>query len=162
MSSVAEIIQFNRLRQDNERKAGGIMNTTIYLRGKAVRVELSAAAERALAQRSVPLYVEVQLIFGCMIAKRVWFRDETVMEAVPVIPTLSVWFRPARYEKACSFDDIDGGAVASDFPLAVDRKLFVPDALHIDHRAGKWVGDFTYSMDAFRAQKAVLDRARQE
>jgi hypothetical protein len=159
MSSTAEIIQFNRLRQDNERKAGGTMNTTIYLHGKAVRVELSAAAERALAKRIEPLYVEVQLIFGCMIAKRVWFRDEMVEGAVPVIPTLSVWFRPARYEKACSFDDIDGGAVASDFPLAVDRRLFVPDVLHIDYRAGKWVGDFTYSMDAFRTHKAVLDRA---
>ncbi|MHB8697633.1 MAG: hypothetical protein ACYC9J_06270 [Sulfuricaulis sp.] len=138
------------------------MKTTIHLHGKAVRVELSAAAERVLAQRRAPLYVEVQLIFGCMIAKRVWFRDEKVEGAVPVIPTLSVWFRPARYEKACSFDDIDGGAMASDFPLAVDRKLFVPDVLRIDHRAGKWVGDFTYSMDAFRVQNSALDRARTE
>jgi len=138
------------------------MNTTIYLHGKAVRVELSAAAERALARRSAPLYAEVQLIFGCMIAKRVWFRDATVNGAVPVVPKLSVWFRPARYEKACSFDDIDGGAVASDFPMAVDRKRFVPDALHIDFRGGKWVGDFTYSMDIFRAQNAALDRARME
>ncbi len=131
------------------------MNTTICLHGKAVRVELSAVADRALAQRNEPLYVEIQLIFGCMIAKRVWFRDATVNEAVPVIPKLSVWFRPARYEKACSFDDIDGGAVASDFPMAVDRKRFVPDALRIDYRAGKWVGDFTYSIDTFRAQNAV-------
>ena len=138
------------------------MYITIYLHGKAVRVELSATAKRALEQRNAPLCAEVQLIFGCMIAKRVWFRDETVKEAVPVIPELSVWFRPARYEKACSFDDIDGGAVASDFPMSVDRKHFVPDALHIDYRAGKWVGDFTYSIDAFRAQNAVLDRARVE
>lgn len=136
------------------------MNTTIYLHEKAVRVELSAAAQRALAQRSATLYVEVQLIFGCMIAKRVWFRDATVEGAVAVVPKLSVWFRPARYEKACSFDDIDGGAVASDFPLAVERKRFVPDLVRIDYRAGKWVGDFTYSMGAFRALNAPLDRDR--
>ena len=157
MSTTAEIIKPNRLRQGMARIARGRMNTTIYLHGKAVCVELSAAAERALARRSTPLYAEVQLIFGCMIAKRVWFRDESVKGAVPVVPNLSVWFRPARYEKACSFDDIDAGAVASDFPMAVDRKGFVPDALRIDYRAGKWVGDFTYSMDVFRVQNAALD-----
>lgn len=44
----------------------------------------------------------------------------------------------------------------------MDRKRFVTDSLNIDYRAGKWVGDFTYSIDDFRAQKAVLDRARME
>ena len=136
------------------------MNTTIQLYGKPVRVELSAAAERALAQRSAPLCAEVQLIFGCMVAKRVWFRDEANKDAVPVNQKLSVWFRPARYEKACSFDEIDGGAVASDFPMAVDRKGFVPDMVRIDYRAGKFVGDFTYSMDIFRTQNTALEPSR--
>lgn len=131
------------------------MHTTIHLHGKAVRVELSAAAERALARRDAPLYAEVQLIFGCMIAKRVWFRDEQVTDAVAVVPNLHVWFRPARYAKSCSFDDIDAGAVASDFPMAMDRAHFVPDALRVDYRAGKWIGDFTYSMD-IRARTAAL------
>ena len=133
------------------------MNTTIQLYGKPVRVELTTAAERALEKRAEPLYTEVQLIFGCMVAKRVWFRDEANKDAVPVTPKLSVWFRPARYERACSFDDIDGGAVASDFPMAVDRKGFVPDVVHIDYRAGKWVGDFTYSMDVYRTQNTALE-----
>ena len=136
------------------------MNVTIELYGKPVCVELSAAAERALAQRSSPLYAEVQLIFGCMIAKRVRFRDEANENAVTVTPKLSMWLRPARYEKACSFDDIDGGAMASDFPMVVDRKGFVPDVVHIDYRSGKWVGDFTYSMDIFRKQIAALELPR--
>jgi hypothetical protein len=136
------------------------MNTTIQLYGKLVRVELSAAAERALAKRTEPLYAEAQLIFGCMVAKRVWFRDEANKDAVPVSPKLSVWFRPARYEKACSFDDIDSGAVASDFPMVVDRMRFVPDVVHIDYHAGKWAGDFTYSMDIFRVQNAALEPPR--
>ena len=132
------------------------MKTVIQLYGKPVHVELSAAAERALTRRTEPLFAEVQLIFGCMVAKRVWFHDEANRDAVPVTPKLSVWFRPARYEKACSFDDIDNGAVASDFPMAVDRMRFVPDVVRIDYRAGKWVGDFTYSMDVFRAQHAAI------
>lgn len=133
------------------------MNTTIQLYGKPVRVELSAAAERALSKRTSPLFAEIQLIFGCMIAKRVWFRDEAVENAVPVNPKLNVWFRPARYQKACSFDDIDNGAEASDYPVVGDRRRFVPDVLFIDYRAGKWIGDFTYSMDVFRAQQAFRD-----
>ena len=35
-----------------------MMNTTIYLHGKAVRVELTGAAERALAERTAPLFAE--------------------------------------------------------------------------------------------------------
>jgi hypothetical protein len=136
------------------------MIATIQLYEKSVRVELSASAERALERRTQPLYAEVQLIFGCMVAKRVWFRDEAVKGAVAVTPKLSLWFRPARYEKACSFDEIDGGAVASDFPMAVDRKGFVPDVVRIDFRAGKWVGEFTYSMDVFRVQNVALESSK--
>ncbi len=134
------------------------MIVTIQLHDKPVRVELSAAAERALVRRAEPLYAEVQLIFGCMIAKRVWFRDEAVENAVPVNSKLSVWFRPARYEKACSFDEIDSGAEAFDYPMVVDRKGFVPDVLSIDYRAGKFVGDFTYSMDLYREQNSRLEQ----
>jgi hypothetical protein len=136
------------------------MIVTIQLHGKPVRVELSAAAESALAKRRHLLFAEVQLIFGCMIAKRVWFRDEAVENAVPVNSKLNVWFRPARYAKACSFDDIDNGAEASDYPVVGDRGRFVPDLLSIDYRAGKWVGDFTYSMDVFRAQGMELEQPR--
>jgi hypothetical protein len=136
------------------------VNATVHLYGKPVRVELSVAAERALAKRTAPLYAEVQLIFGCMVAKRVWFHDEANKDAVPVTPKLRLWFRPARYEKACSFDDIDNGAVASDYPMVAARRRFVPDMVHIDYRAGKWVGDFTYSMDVFRAQNTVLEPPR--
>jgi len=136
------------------------MNTTIQLYGKPVRVALSAAAERALEKRAAPLFAEVQLIFGCMVAKRVWFRDEANPDAVPVAPMLNMWFRPARYARACSFDEIDGGAEASDYPMVGDRRRFVPDVVSIDYRAGKWVGDFTYSMDLYRAQNAALEQSR--
>lgn len=131
------------------------MIATIELHGKTVCVELSAAAERALARRHAPLYAEVQLIFGCMVAKRVWFREEAVASAVPVTPRLRVWFRPARYAKACSFDDIDNGAEASDYPMVGDRGRFVPDRLYIDFRGGKWLGDFTYSLELFREKNVA-------
>ena len=135
------------------------MIATIQLCGKPVRLELSGAAERALERRAAPLFVEVQLIFGCMVAKRVRFHDEANKDAVFVTPMLGVWFRPARYARACSFDEIDNGAVASDYPMAVERKRFVPDVVQVDHRAGKWIGDFTYSLDVFRQQRDTLTPA---
>jgi hypothetical protein len=131
------------------------MNTTIYLHGKPVRVDLTGAAERALAGRIAPLVAEVQLIFGCLIAKRVWFRDQANKEAVAVTPKLGVWFRPVRYDKSCGFEEIDNGAVASDYPLAVEPGRFVPDVVRIDHRAGKWLGDFTYSMEVFVVKRTA-------
>ncbi len=123
------------------------MNTTVFLHGKPVRLELSRAAQHALARRSTPLYAEVQLIFGCRIAKRVGFREEAVDGAVPVTPQLSVRFRPVCYAKSCSFDAIDNGALASDYPLVGERRRFVPDLVRIDYRGGKWRGDFTYTRD---------------
>jgi hypothetical protein len=39
--------------------------------------------------------------------------------------------------------------------MVVERGRFVPDVVRINHRAGKWLGDFTYSKDVFRAQEAV-------
>ena len=43
-----------------------------------------------------------------------------------------------------------------DYPMVAGRKNFVPDVVHIDYRAGKWTGGFTYSMDVFRAQNPLL------
>jgi hypothetical protein len=130
------------------------MKTVITLHGKPVQVELSDAAETELRKRTTPLYAEAQLIFGCMIAKRVWFRDEAVEHAVFVAPNFRVWFRPVRYAKSCSFDDIDSGAEASDYPMVADLKRFVPDALTVNYRAGKWIGDFTFSLDLLRARRS--------
>lgn len=137
-----------------------MIRTTATLYAKNISIELSDSAVVGLAKRSQPLYAEVQLIFGCMIAKRVWFSDEAVEAAVPVIENLYIWFRPARYEKACSFAAIDSGAIASDYPMVVDRKRFVPDRVSIDFQGGQWLGNFTYSTDLNRSQNPIASSIR--
>lgn len=135
------------------------MITTVSLHGKTVRIEISEAAQRMLKRRARPLMAEVNLVFGCMLAKRVWFRETIHSEAVPVVEGLSVWFRPVAYAKTCSFDDIDAGAEAHDYPMVADRGRFTPDALFIDYRRGRWCGDFTYSralMEALNTPAAAL------
>jgi hypothetical protein len=133
------------------------MEKSVQLYGKTTAVRLTASAERALERRKTPLYAEVQLIFGCMIAKRVWFREEPVDNAAEVTSMLKIWFRPARYAKTCSFDEIDDGAEASDYPMVADPKGFVPDLVTIDYQGGKWKGDFTWSLEARRAAQPVSD-----
>ena len=130
------------------------MEKNIQLQGKTVTVRLTPSAERALERRETPLYAEVQLIFGCMIAKRVWFREQPVDNAAEVSPMLKVWFRPARYAKSCSFADIDkGSAEASDYPMVADPKGFVPDLVTIDFHGNKWRGNFTWSLEARRVSR---------
>ena len=49
------------------------MNIT-YL-GKQIEIRMTPAAGRALAQRSVPLLAEMELLFSCLIRKRVLFSE---------------------------------------------------------------------------------------
>lgn len=120
------------------------MNRAVSLYGKTLQVDLSAAAQRALAERRGPLLAEIHLIFGCMIVKRVRFRETLAGVAVPVTDKLFVNFRPVRYQKSCRLSDIDADENPEDFPLVADRRCYVPDRLAIDFRAGAWRGDFTY------------------
>lgn len=128
------------------------MNRAVSLYGKTLQVDLSAAAQRALAGRRGPLLAEIHLIFGCMIVKRVRFRETLAGVAVPVTDKLFVNFRPVRYQKSCRLSDIDADENPEDFPLVADRRCYVPDRLAIDFRAGAWRGDFTYD----RALSAAL------
>jgi hypothetical protein len=124
------------------------MTLTANLDGKPVAVELSTAAARALARRTRPLMAEIHLIFGCMVAKRVWFTEKLRPDAVPVAQGLSFCFRPVRYERSCRIEGIDKGEASPDYPVVGPRRRFVPDIVFIDYRAGEWVGDFTYDRDA--------------
>lgn len=131
------------------------MIVSAIIEGKQVAVRLSASAARALARRTQPLMAEIHLIFGCMVAKRVWFTEKLRPEAVSVAQGLSICFRPVRYERSCRIDGIDKGEASPDYPVAGPRRRFVPDIVFIDYRAGKWVGDFTYDKDAAARLHAV-------
>ena len=73
---------------------------------------------------------------------------------------LEIWpivLPPADADIVILAGDIDNGAEASDYPVVGDRGRFVPDLLSIDYRAGKFVGDFTYSMDLYRERHFKLE-----
>ncbi|HDO33804.1 MAG TPA: hypothetical protein ENH08_01635, partial [Chromatiales bacterium] len=69
--------------------------TVIDLGGRPLRVEVSRAAQRALAARRTPLLVEMELYFSCLIRKAVRFRDQgDEPDVTPVAGTFVVRFRP--------------------------------------------------------------------
>jgi hypothetical protein len=116
------------------------MNITLV--GKTVEIRLSDNASRALAGRSTPLRVEMELLFSCLIRKRVRFGELDGREATLASDKLAVSFRPVMTH-ACSVKNLQGAPSLDDFPIANPRP-YVPRWLAIDHRQGQWLGEFGY------------------
>jgi hypothetical protein len=113
------------------------------LEGKRFRVTLSAAAQRALAQRSTPLIAEMELYFSCLIRLRVRFYEhDEEANTTPVTPRLSVRFRPVM-SRRCDLHEVKGKSPLGDFPI-VKRTPYVPRWLHLDYKNGEWMGEFGY------------------
>ncbi len=136
------------------------MKSIIHLYDRPVSVQLSSSAARALASLKKPLLIDINLIFGCMVAKRVWFKEEEYADAVQVADNLKVCFRTVRYVKTCRLSDIDNGAESEDFPIVADIKNFVPDWLKVEFSRGQWKGTFGY--DRAIALENVQEKTRED
>lgn len=136
------------------------MKSIIHLYDRPVSVQLSSSALRALDSLKKPLLADINLIFGCMVAKRVWFKEEEYADAVQVAGNLKVCFRTVRYVKTCRLSDIDNGAISEDFPIVADKKNFVPDWLKIDFRKGQWKG--TFGFDRALAQENIQEITQED
>lgn len=118
---------------------------SITLSDKPLEIRLSRAAERALAARATPLLAEMELLFSCLIRKRVRFSDlagQATSAATTADGRLGVRFRPVM-TRVCAVADVDGAPPLDDFPIA-NPKPYVPRWLDIDFRQGAWVGEFGY------------------
>lgn len=124
-------------------RADGLQLDTT-LEGKAFRVTLSDAAQRALAQRSTPLIAEMELYFSCLIRLRVRFYEhDDEASATPVNAQLSVRFRPVM-SRSCDLHEVQGKPPLGDFPI-VKRAPYVPHWLRLDYKKGEWIGEFGYT-----------------
>lgn len=111
--------------------------------GKPVRIELTRAAQRALAQRREPLLAEMELFFSCLIRKRVRFASLPAdSDAVPAGDNLFVRFHPVM-TAVCGKDYAGDEPPMTDFPI-VRQEAFVPHWLAIDCRKGVWQGEFGF------------------
>ncbi|VAW75760.1 hypothetical protein MNBD_GAMMA15-2469 [hydrothermal vent metagenome] len=132
------------------------MNYSVSLQGRQVQVELSRCAENALNTRNQPLVAVVHLIFGCMVAKRVWFKESVEDEVAKVNDKLNLTFNAVRYA-VCSLELIDGGAEPEDFPMVIEKSRFVPDVVRIDYSNKKFLGEFTYQRSKAREEAAAAN-----
>jgi hypothetical protein len=115
----------------------------VVLGARQLAVEISKAAGRELARRSVPLMVEMELYFSCMIRKKVrFYQDAAVGDFIRATDKLSVGFRPVMTQQ-CSMQDVDGSPPLTDFEIKKPAH-FIPQWLRIDYRKGEWRGEFGY------------------
>jgi len=120
------------------------MNYSVILHDKPIRVETSKRAEKELSQRQCPIIADINLIFGCMIAKRVWFKDKVDGGgSVIVSDKLSLSFHTVKYD-VCSFENIDNGGVAEPFYPEKGINKFMPHYIFIDFYKYKFTGEFSF------------------
>jgi len=126
------------------------LQQSIEMDGRTVAIDLSKAASKALAQRSSPLLVEMELYFSCLIRKQVNFRDAAAIDntgdntpaSVVLNEQLHVCFRPVM-TRACGKDYEGDEPPLTDFPI-VNAHAYVPRWLRIDYRKNQWQGEFGY------------------
>jgi hypothetical protein len=115
----------------------------VQLNGKPVAIEWSGAAQAALARRTQPLTLELELYFSCMVKKFVHFH-ESVPErgTIAVSEQLRICFR-AVTSTACSMDVAHrlGRQPEMELDGSVVRKL-APKRVWIDHRRGAWAAEY--------------------
>ena len=119
------------------------MKYLVTLHEKKMQVELSKSASSALHNRDKPIVAVAHLILGCMVAKRVWFKDEAIDDSIPVTDNLRLAFDVVKYAD-CSLPNIDSGTEPEMFPLHKEKRIFVPNYIFIGFRKNSFFGEFTF------------------
>jgi hypothetical protein len=115
----------------------------VQLNGKTVTIEWSRAAQAALARRTQPLTLELELYFSCLVKKFVHFHESVPeRETIAVSDQLRICFR-AVTSTACSMDVAErlGRQPEIELDGRVARKL-APKRVWIDHRHGAWAAEY--------------------
>lgn len=116
------------------------MNITLH--DKSLEIRLTRAAQKALDLRETTLVAEMELLFSCLLRKRVHFGESTE-QSTPVNDRLAVRFKPIMTRR-CSVAEGGAHPPSESFPLENPRP-YVPNWLSIDYRGGEWVGNFGYA-----------------
>lgn len=117
----------------------------IQMNGRAVQVTITPAATQALAQRTEPLHVELELYFSCLVKKFVHFRDDSRGKTtVPVGDKLLLYFRPVT-STACTWDVAERLGRQPEMDIDCDALHHVaPKRVFIDHVDGQWRGSYEF------------------
>ena len=115
--------------------------------GRQINLTLSDRAEKELRKRETSLSVSMELLFSCLLRKRVLFDLEQPSEGNTMlgqVGQLNLYFT-TRMTKACHVSDLDGPPDSVPFPMQ-DSGRFLPGWLEIDyHPRDGWKGSFGYA-----------------
>ncbi len=118
---------------------------SIRLGNRELALRVSRRAQAELARMHEALSIEMELYFSCLLRKRVNFlgaeRAGTVATA-PLSENVQICFRPVM-TRSCAIDETAGAPELEAFPIQ-RADAFLPRWLNLDHRAGKWFGEFGY------------------
>ena len=109
---------------------------TVRISGKEIEVFCSARADRALAERNLPLVVEIELAFACFARKQVHFHETSTSEHV-----IEVNGKLALLITTIVPDTCEATAKAKGAARTTVRN-FMPKWVRIDCAKGKWVGEY--------------------
>ncbi|MBI1425662.1 MAG: hypothetical protein GC149_19715 [Gammaproteobacteria bacterium] len=117
---------------------------TCNYQGKPLLIRWTQRAQQALEGRDIPLLVEMQLYFSCMVKKRVLFHS---LHDIEEVDTLTINDNLAIIMRAVQASSCDPEEFARHYPA--QRILETPAAksmqarqLDIDCRHGQWQGAF--------------------
>lgn len=115
----------------------------VHLQGKRIEVTWTKRAEQALKRTGLPLIVEMQLYFSCVIKKRVVFHRQADFETTAVNDQIRLVYRPVQ-SAVCNPETF-----ARDYPEgreldSMAARKMQPSKLNIDFRQGQWQGEMRY------------------
>lgn len=114
------------------------------LNSHAFRIEATGRAIKQLDKTNNDLLVEMQLLFSCVVKKRVVFHHESRPNYSRVDDKIAVCFRMVQPTNC------DPQEFAEHFPEKcqlepASLKNLYPHVLRLDYVAGQWLGDFDLS-----------------
>ncbi len=113
----------------------------IQYMGKKLHVCWTSRAEYALQKRAIPLTVEMQIYFSCVIQKRVLFHDQSKLETQTVNNSLRVTLRAVQAASCDPIEFAEHHPVSHEFTSIAAKKLR-PSELQIDFKKDQWIGNF--------------------
>lgn len=120
------------------RLTGNLWSTTIItISGKDIEVHCSASADKALAQRNLPLVVEIELAFACFARKQVLFHDAPTNrnDVIQVNKKLALLITTI-------IPDTCDVATESKTHTRVALRNFMPKWIRVNYSKGKWHGEY--------------------
>lgn len=114
---------------------------------REIDTDVTLRAEQELLRLKQPLHIQLELLFSCLVRKRILFDPDHDMAGYAVAcghPLLEVSFRPVVTRECAINDQPFGGQQLDDLPTQRAERM-VPKWLKIDYQHGEWQGEFGWS-----------------